>query len=84
MAVIGYVTVAEASEYIRTRYASTDELRQAWEAMGEADQAVYLQKSFDAINILPFRGRKYAAGQEAAFARWPDAEVPLAIKYAQI
>ena len=84
MAVIGYVTVAEASEYIQTRYASTDELRQAWEAMDEADQAVYLQKSFDAINILPFRGRKYAAGQEAAFPRWPDPEVPLAIKYAQI
>ena len=84
MAVIGYVTVAEASEYIQTRYASTDELRQAWEAMGEADQAVYLQKSFDAINILPFRGRKYALDQESAFPRWPDPEVPLAIKYAQI
>ena len=72
MAVIGYVTVAEATEYIQTRYASTDELREAWEAMDEADQAVYLQKSFDAINILPFRGRKYAEGQEAAFPRWPD------------
>ena len=84
MAVIGYVTVAEASEYIQTRYASTDELRQAWEAMGEADQAVYLQKSFDAINILPFRGRKYAVGQEAAFPRWPSPEIPKAIKYAQI
>ena len=84
MAVIGYVTVAEAAEYIQTRYASTDELRQAWEVMDEADQAVYLQKSFDAINILPSRGRKYAAGQEAALRRWPDPEVPLAIKYAQI
>lgn len=84
MAVIGYVTVAEASEYIQTRYASTDELRQAWEVMDEADQAVYLQKSFDAINILPFRGRKYALDQEAAFPRWPSPEVPKAIKYAQI
>ena len=84
MAIIGYVTVAGASEYIQTRYASTDELREAWEAMDEADQAVYLQKSFDAINILPFRGRKYAVGQEAAFPRWPSPEVPKAIKYAQI
>ena len=84
MAVVGYVTVEEATEYIKTRYASTDELREEWEAMDEDDQAVYLQKSFDAINILPFRGRKYAAGQEAAFPRWPDYEVPLAIKYAQI
>lgn len=84
MAVIGYVTVAEAAEYINTRYASTDELRQAWEAMDEADQAVYLQKSFDAINILPFRGRKYTSGQESAFPRWPSPEIPKAIKYAQI
>ena len=84
MAVVGYVTVAEATEYIKTRYASTDELRKAWEAMDEADQAVYLQKSFDAINILPFRGRKYSTNQEAAFPRWPYPEVPAAIKYAQI
>ena len=40
MAQVGYVTVAEAAEYIKTRYASTDELRKAWEAMDEADQAV--------------------------------------------
>lgn len=84
MATVGYVTVAEAAEYVRTRYASTDEPRKAWEAMDEADQAVYLQKSFDAINILPFRGRKYAVDQEAAFPRWPYAEVPNAVKYAQI
>ena len=84
MAVVGYVTVAEATEYIETRYASTDELRLAWEAMDEADQAVYLQKSFDAINTLPFRGRKYGIDQYAAFPRWPYPEVPVAVKYAQI
>lgn len=84
MAQVGYVTVAEATEYIQTRYASTDELRKAWEAMDEADQAVYLQKSFDAINLLPFRGRRYSEDQEAAFPRWPNAEVPVAVKYAQI
>lgn len=81
---VGYVTVAEATEYIKSRYASSDALRQAWEAMSEADQAVYLQRSFDAINILPFRGRKYAEGQEAAFPRWPNPEVPPALRYAQI
>lgn len=84
MAAVGYVTVAEAAEYIKARYASTDELRKAWEAMDEADQAVYLQKSFDAINILPFRGRKYAVDQEAAFPRWPFTTVPVTVKYAQI
>ena len=84
MAQVGYVTVAEAAEYIKTRYASTDELREAWEAMDGADQAVYLQKSFDAINLLPFRGRKYDREQLAAFPRWPDSVVPEAVKYAQI
>lgn len=84
MAQAGYVTTAEAVEYIQSRYVSTDALRLAWEAMSEADQAVYLQKSFDAINLLPFRGRKYVTGQEAAFPRWPDPEVPLAIRHAQI
>lgn len=84
MALVGYVTVAEAVEYVRTRYASTDELRKAWEALDVADQAAHLQKSFDTINLLPFRGKKYAAKQEAAFPRWPYPEVPAAIKYAQI
>lgn len=84
MAVIGYVTVVEAAEYIKTRYASTDELRQAWEAMGEADQAVYLQKSFDAIETLPFRGRKFSTDQQTAFPRWPSEVVPEAVKRAQI
>lgn len=84
MAVVGYVTVAEATEYIQTRYASTDELRRSWEALDETDQAVYLQKSFDAINILPFRGGKYDINQEAAFPRWPYPEVPVSVKYAQI
>ena len=84
MATVGYVSVAEAAEYIRTRYASTDELRKAWEAMDEADQAVYLQKSFDSINLLPFRGRKTSVDQEAAVPRAPHTEVPAAVKYAQI
>lgn len=84
MSVVGYVTVAEATEYIKARYASADKLRKTWEAMDEADQAVYLQKSFDAINLLPFRGRKYAPDQEAAFPRFPHPEVPTAVRSAQI
>lgn len=84
MTKVGYVTVVEAAEYITARYASTDELRLNWEVMDEADQAVYLQKAFDAINLLPFIGRKYDAEQEAAFPRWPSMEVPKAVQYAQI
>lgn len=84
MAAVGYVTLAEALAYIQTHYASTDELRIAWEAMTEADQVVYLQKSFDAIETLPFRGRKAVSGQPTAFPRWPETEVPEAVKKAQI
>ena len=84
MAIVGYVTVVEATEYIRTRYASTNELRKAWEAMDEADQAVYLQQAFDAIELLPFRGRKYNCEQQTAFPRWPKEDVPDAVKFAQI
>lgn len=84
MAAIGYVTVEEAAEYIETRYASTDELRQSWEFMDEDDQAVYLQKSFDVIETLPFRGRKFSTEQKTAFPRWPNKEVPEAVKRAQI
>lgn len=84
MSLVGYVTVAEASEYIQLRYPSTDEQRALWEALTESDQAVYLQKAFDALETLPFRGRKYSEEQENAFPRWPNTEVPKAIKYAQI
>lgn len=84
MGVVGYVTVAEATEYVRTRYPATDELRKAWEALQPADQTVYLQRSFDIIELLPFRGRKTDKQQETAFPRYPSTEVPRAIKYAQI
>lgn len=84
MGLVGYVTVEEASEYIQLRYPSTDEQRALWESLTESDQAVYLQKSFDVLETLPFRGRKYSPEQETAFPRWPNPEVPKAIKYAQI
>lgn len=84
MSAVGYVTVEEALTYIQTHYASSDALRIAWEAMDAADQAVYLQKSFDAINLMPFRGRKTSEGQVDAFPRWPDIIVPDNVKNAQV
>lgn len=84
MAVVGYVTLEEANEYIKTHYPSTDEVRLTWEILTEDDQAVYLQKSFDAIETLPFRGRKTCPDQTTAFPRWPSTEVPGAVKKAQI
>lgn len=84
MPVVGYVTTAEALEYIKTRYVAANELRVAWETLTEEDQAAYLQRSFDAMELLVYRGRKYSVGQTTAFPRWPDPVVPEAVKRAQI
>lgn len=84
MATVGYVTVEEASIYVSMHYASTDALRVAWEAMTEADQAVYLLRSYDLLERLPFVGKKYQQDQTSQFPRWPNEEVPQDIKDAQV
>ena len=81
---IGYVTLAQANEYIATHYTSTDSLRVTWESLSNADKSSLLLKSFDTIEILPFAGRKLVAGQSNAFPRYPDQEVPQAVLAAQI
>lgn len=84
MDLIGYVTLAEANEYITTHYMSTEELRLGWEALADADRTVLLNRAFQSIELLPFRGRKLDATQQTAFPRWPVKEVPELVKYAQI
>jgi len=80
----GYVTVAEADEYVRTHYLSTDPTRLAWEQLFDEDKAVLLIVSFEAIERLVYRGRRAAKGQKTAFPRYPDTEVPTQVKHAQI
>lgn len=84
MSLIGYVTLEEASEYIRTHYLSTDTLRLSWEGLSDEDRTVLLTKSFQTIELLPFPGRKLSPDQSTVFPRWPCQEVPAAIKWAQI
>ena len=84
MSLIGYVTLLEASEYVRTHYLSTDNLRLGWEALSDEDRTALLTRSFQALELLPFAGRKFQPGQTNAFPRWPHKEVPEAIKWAQI
>lgn len=81
---VGYVTVEESDEYVRTHYVSTDDLRKGWEALSSEDKAALLTKSFQAIELLPFTGRKLNPKQKTAFPRWPSEEVPERIKWAQI
>ena len=80
----GYVTVAEADEYVRTHYLSTDATRLAWDQLSDEDKAVLLIVSFEAIEQLVYRGRRTAKDQKTAFPRYPDTEVPTQIKHAQI
>lgn len=84
MSLIGYVTLEEANEYIRTHYLTADVLRLSWEALSEEDQTILLTKSFQTIELLPFSGRKLNPDQSTVFPRWPCKEVPEAIKWAQI
>ena len=84
MALIGYVTLEEANQYVSTHYTSVDELRTAWDSLSPEDRTALLTRSFQLIELLPFAGRKYDPAQSYAFPRWPSVEVPEAIKWAQI
>lgn len=79
-----YVTIAEANAYITAHYLSTDPLRIAWESLIDEYKQVLLTRSYDAIEMLPLRGRKASCDQQTAFPRWPDTAVPECVKSAQI
>ena len=78
------MTLEESNEYVKTHYLSKDDLRLSWESLSDEDRTVLLTKSFQAIELLPFVGRKLSLEQSTAFPRWPYQEVPAAIKWAQI
>lgn len=84
MSLIGYVTLEEANDYVSTHYLSSEYLRVGWETLSEEDRTVLLTKSFQALELLPFAGKKSKASQPNAFPRWPYKEVPVAVKWAQI
>lgn len=84
MANIGYVDLVYADEYVNLHFLSTDDLRFSWEALSDEDKEVLLRRSFEAIETLKFTGVKTCPGQLLAFPRFPDTEVPEAIKAAQV
>lgn len=81
---MSYVDVVYADEYVNTHFLSVDERRLNWEALDNNDKEVLLQRSFEAIECLPFVGRKTNPDQPNAFPRYPFEEVPEAVKYAQV
>ena len=84
MDLIGYVTLQEADDYVAAHYLPADALRQSWNELFDEERAILLTKSFQVLELLPFAGRKFDPKQPNAFPRWPQQEVPEAIKWAQI
>lgn len=72
-----YVDIAEADEYFSGRLHS-----EAWERATETDKEKALRQATKAIDRQPLKGKKTDAGQELAFPRYPDTEVPEAVKEA--
>ena len=81
---IGYVTLEEANLYVETHYVEDSDERTYWEDLDDSDKQVLLLTSFEAIERLPFPGRKTSASQEKMFPRYPQQQVPKDIKAAQI
>lgn len=94
MSIIGYVTVEEADTYIESRYVTTNVDRVRWEALEDSDRGVYLLQSVEAIDVLPFHGKKYLEEvQVLSFPRVVGYDylylastptIPDVVKYAQI
>lgn len=80
----GYVTIAEADEYVSSRYSSTSDDRLRWEGLSDDDKAAFLMQSVDALDTLPYLYRKTDYAQPNAFPRRGEATVPVAVKNAQI
>lgn len=80
-----YITIQEMNDYVSKYYPSSDPLRVQWESMDEADQEVYLRKSFVQINSLPYTGKPKTSKQTLPFPRYhgfTESDL-LNVKYAQ-
>lgn len=81
---IGYVTLEDADTYVETHYIEDSTERTYWEDLDDDDKKALLLCSFEAIERLPFPGRKTSPGQPNAFPRYPGKDVPRDVKAAQI
>ena len=70
-----YATIAEANEYVKSFYSSTNSLRVLWEGLSEEDKQVLLNRAEQAIDSLPLKG--CALGSGKAFPRTPFQETSL-------
>ena len=74
---MAYVDLEEANEYFNSRLHAD-----AWAEASDADKEKALQQATKAIDRQPLKGKKTDAGQILAFPRYPDEEIPEAVKEA--
>ena len=72
-----YVNLEDANEYFSNRLHAD-----AWAEASDADKEKALAMAAKAIDRQPLKGRKTDLAQEMAFPRYPDTEVPEAVKEA--
>ena len=80
---MSYNTVEQADAYIASHYLSSDELAQQWSSLSEDDKQVLLTRAHDTIDALPITGRKTDVAQPNAFPRYPEKDVPDAVRSAE-
>ena len=80
---MSYNTVEQADAYIAGHYLSSDELAQQWSSLSEDDKQVLLTRAHDIIDALPITGRKTDVAQPNAFPRYPEKDVPDAVRGAE-
>ena len=72
-----YINLTEANEYFSNRLHAD-----AWAEASDADKEKALAMATKAIDRQPLRGRKTDTSQAMAFPRYPDTEIPAAVKEA--
>lgn len=72
-----YATTAEGDGYFSTRL-----FGEAWKTATPEDKEKALEMATRAIDRLPLKGWKNEASQAPAFPRYPDVEIPEAVKEA--
>ncbi len=82
--VIGYASRQDVEDYIVKYLPYTGEVANVWQNTVDTDQRGLLLHAFEAIDRLPFRGRKARRSQKTAFPRYPQTAVPDEVVRAQV
>lgn len=85
-----YTSIQFADTYISARYALGSATGKRWSSLSDEEKTVFLTSAFDAIEAMPFRGKKVSPHQNNAFPRLPyqygrtEEGAPQRVKYAEV